>query len=93
MGIEIINDEVEFSGPGRPMQERATELYEAIRDAMEQKSSGFKCDLREDEVDKFYRFSQRCRSAAKRAGVKVNVSSVKGDPTKGAVRILYGASE
>ena len=44
----------------------------------------------EDEQDKFYRFTQRCRSAAKKAGVKVNVSVVRDDHTKGAVRILEG---
>ena len=31
MGIEIIKDDMEFSGPGRPMEKRTAELYRAIK--------------------------------------------------------------
>lgn len=88
MSIEIISDVDEFSGPGRPMEERTIELYRAISAANEAGEFGIRIDLEDDEVGKFYRFTQRCRSAAKKAGVRVNVSMVRGDRTKGAVRIL-----
>lgn len=88
MSIEIINDVDEFSGPGRPMEERTIELYRAISAASEAGEFGIRIDLEDDEVGKFYRFTQRCRSAARKAGVRVNVSMVRGDRTKGAVRIL-----
>jgi len=90
MGIEIIKDDMEFSGPGRPMEKRTAELYRAIKEAKDAGEYGLRIDLDEDEQDKFYRFTQRCRSAAKKAGVKVNVSVVRDDHTKGAVRILEG---
>lgn len=90
MGIEIIKDDMEFSGPGRPMERRTAELYRAITSAKESGEYGLRIDLDEDERDKFYRFTQRCRSAAKKAGVRVNVSVVRDDHAKGAVRILEG---
>lgn len=93
MGIEIIKDDMEFSGPGRPMEKRTEELYRAIKEAKESGEYGLRIDLDEDEQDKFYRFTQRCRSAAKKAGVKVNVSVVRDDHTKGAVRILEGGQQ
>lgn len=87
--MEVITDEIEFSGPGRPFDQRTLDLYEIIKHAIDNGDFGVRVDLLDDETGKFfYRFSQRARSAAKRAGIKVNVSAVRADPTKGNIRLL-----
>lgn len=85
------NDEVDMRGPGRPPMGRTKELLDALVKAKEQSQKtgkyGFSVKLAEDEVDRFYRFTQRCRSAAKKADIKISVSDPK-DGIHGNVRIL-----
>ena len=81
-----------MNGPGRPTIDRTKELHDALVEANaraeETHRYGFSVALADDERgDKFYRFTQRCRSAAKRAGIKVSVSDPK-DGAHGNVRIL-----
>lgn len=69
---------------------RTKELMDALVEANEKAKKtnkyGFSVKLAEDEVGKFYRFTQRCRSAAKKANIRVSISDPK-DGVHGNVRI------
>lgn len=86
--IEIVDD-IEEKKPGRPISDRAQELYDAINLAKGAGKYGLKVALLDDEREKFHRFTQRCRAAAKRADVKVSVSRSE-DGKKGNIRLLEG---
>lgn len=88
-GFEIV-DELDVIKPGRPIGKRGAELESILTEAQDRGAFGIKVELDEDEKEKFYRFLQRTRSAAKRLGMRVNVSVVPGDPEHGHVRILEG---
>lgn len=82
--------EEDTRGPGRPPIGRTKELMDALIEARERSRKthryGFSVKLAEDETNRFYRFTQRCRSAAKKAGIKVSISDPK-DGVHGNVRI------
>lgn len=84
--IEIV-EEIDKCKRGRPMNKRTKELYDALTLAKSAGKYGLKVELLDDEKEKFYRFTQRCRSAAKFAGVRVSVSCSQ-DGDKGNIRIL-----
>lgn len=84
--IEIVED-IDKCKQGRPMNKRTKELFDALNLAKSEGKYGLKVKLQDDEREKFYRFTQRCRSAAKLAGVRVSVSRSQ-DSDKGNIRIL-----
>ena len=87
-GFEIV-EELDAVSPGRPLGNRAKELDDALASATEANAFGVKIALADDEKgDKFYRFSQRVRAAAKRADLKINVAVIPGDDDHANVRIL-----
>ena len=87
-GFEIV-ETLDAVSPGRPLGSRAKELDDALSSATEAGAFGVKSALADDERgDKFYRFSQRVRAAAKRAGIRVNVAVIPGDNEYANVRIL-----
>lgn len=89
-GFEVVDD-VYVAGPGRPMTSRTAELYTKMskwaNSDIETRSMTLKVDLDEDETgksasgkDNFYRFTQRCRTAARKLGIKVRVSKSRNEP-------------
>lgn len=84
--IEIV-EVIDKGKQGRPMNERTQELYDAMNRAKRAEKYGLKVELQDDEREKFYRFTQRCRSAAKLAGLRVSVSKSR-DGVNGNIRIL-----
>ena len=85
-GIEYL-ETIEKCKQGRPMNERTREIHDALKMAKSAEKYGLKVRLQDDEIEKFYRFTQRCRSAAKLAGMKVSVSRSQ-DSKYGNIRIL-----
>ena len=90
-------DDVYVPGPGRPMTGRTAELYtelsRAIRTGLADKT--LEIALADDEMGKndtgknrFYRFSQRCRTAASKLGIDVRVAKSPNNSKVGLVRVL-----
>lgn len=89
MALVSAVDDIEVSGPGRPISRRSEEIQQAMESAIGDGKHGLRFELEDDEVGEyFYRFTQRARAAAERIGVKVNVSISRHDRKMGNVRIL-----
>ena len=87
-GFELV-EELDVIKPGRPVNKRGAELEEMMLEAQKAGVFGIKVELADDEKGKFYRFSQRARLAAKRLGLKVNVSVVhEEEENAGYIRLL-----
>jgi hypothetical protein len=70
----ISPEELDIKGAGRPMTKRTEELYKLITSAHDNGISMICVGIIDDETGEgFYRFSQRARSAAKVAGLKVHI--------------------
>lgn len=87
MAIKMVS-ELDVVNPGRPFSKRVQEISDALCEASSKGMFGLTIDLQPDEQEVFNRFAQRVRSAAKKAGLKVNVSVVPGNNEVGNVRIL-----